>query len=191
MQTDCRLLNRHSASRLAIAMPEHNPDLWAPWRSEYIRSLGDQPADQSCFLCDYGASPQADAENFVLCRSKVAFAVLNRYPYTNGHLLIAPNRHVGDLAALSDDELNTLSRMIRDSISILTKVVNAHGFNVGLNINRCAGAGLPGHVHWHVVPRWEGDTNFMTTVGSARIISESLEEVYHRYHKVAEEASSS
>ena len=94
-------------------------------------------------MCEYEASPQADAEHFVLCRAKGAFSVLNRYPYTNGHVLIAPNRHVGDLVALSDDELNTLSGMIRDSIRLLTKVVSAHGFNVGMNINRCAGAGLP------------------------------------------------
>ncbi len=115
-------------------------------------------------------------------------AVMNRYPYTNGHLLIAPVRHVGTLDELPDRELGIVSMLIRDSIKMLAIAVSAHGYNVGLNLGRCAGAGLPGHVHWHVVPRWNGDTNFMTTVGSARVIAESLDEVYSRLRAAAVES---
>lgn len=173
--------------RLCAIMPETNPNLWAPWRSEYIRSLGDEADDQACFLCEYAAHEADDAQNHVVCRSADFIAVMNRYPYTNGHLLLAPVRHVGGLDELSDRELGEAGALIRDSIKMLGKAVSAHGYNVGLNLGRCAGAGLPGHVHWHVVPRWNGDTNFMTTVGSARVIAESLEDVYSRLRAAAAE----
>ncbi len=173
--------------RLCVIMPETNPNLWAPWRSEYIRSLGDEADDQDCFLCGYAASDAEDARNRVICRSANVMAVMNRYPYTNGHLMIAPLRHVGALDELSDDELGAASLLVRDSIKMLAIAVSAHGYNVGLNLGRCAGAGLPGHVHWHVVPRWNGDTNFMTTVGSARVIAESLNDVYDRLRAAAAE----
>ncbi len=167
-------------------MSETNPNLWAPWRSEYIRSLSEED-DAACFLCSYAARRERDAENLVVCRSQDFLAVMNRYPYTNGHLMLAPVRHVGTLDELSDRELGAVSILIRDSIKMLAIAVSAHGYNVGLNLGRCAGAGLPGHVHWHVVPRWNGDTNFMTTVGSARVIAESLDEVYSRLRTAAAE----
>ncbi len=173
--------------RLCAIMPEMNPNLWAPWRSEYIRSLGEEAGNEDCFLCGYAVDEAHDARNRVICRSTDAMAVMNRYPYTNGHLLIAPLRHVGTLDELPDRELGIVSILIRHSIKMLAIAVSAHGFNVGLNLGRCAGAGLPGHVHWHVVPRWNGDTNFMTTVGSARVIAESLDEVYSRLRTAAAE----
>ncbi len=168
-------------------MPEMNPNLWAPWRSEYIRSLGEKADDEDCFLCGYAVDEAHDAQNRVICRSTGVLAVMNRYPYTNGHLMLAPLRHVGKLEELSDRELGAVSTIIRDSIKMLGRAVSAHGYNVGLNLGRCAGAGLPGHVHWHVVPRWNGDTNFMTTVGSARVIAESMDEVYSRLRTAAAE----
>ncbi len=173
--------------RLCAIMSEMNPNLWAPWRSEYIRSLGDEADDEDCFLCGYAVDEAHDSQNRVICRSADVMAVMNRYPYTNGHLMLAPLRHVGTLDELSDKELGAVSILIRDSIKMLTRAVSAHGYNVGLNLGRCAGAGLPGHVHWHVVPRWNGDTNFMTTVGSARVIAESLDEVYSRLRTAAAE----
>ncbi|MCZ6651500.1 MAG: HIT domain-containing protein [Planctomycetota bacterium] len=173
--------------RLCVIMPEMNPNLWAPWRSEYIRSLGDEADGEDCFLCGYAVDEARDSEYRVICRSTVVMAVMNRYPYTNGHLMLAPLRHVGTLNELSDKELGAVSILIRDSIKMLAIAVSAQGYNVGLNLGRCAGAGLPGHVHWHVVPRWNGDTNFMTTVGSARVIAESLDEVYSRLRTAAAE----
>ena len=172
--------------RLSRVMSETNPNLWAPWRSEYIRSLGEEDG-AACFLCSYAAGSERDAENRVVCRSQDLLVVMNRYPYTNGHLMIAPLRHVGTLDEFSDKELGAVSILIRDSIKLLAIAVSAHGYNVGLNLGRCAGAGLPGHVHWHVVPRWNGDTNFMTTVGSARVIAESLDDVYNRLRTAAAE----
>ncbi len=168
-------------------MAEFNPNLWAPWRSAYIRSLGDELDDVGCFLCDYAAQAERDSENLVICRPDHVLAVMNRYPYTNGHLLVAPRRHLDDLEELTDEELSALSRLTRDCIKMLKKAVSAHGYNVGMNVGRCAGAGLPGHVHWHVVPRWDGDTNFMCTVGSARVIAESLDEVHQRLRAAAAE----
>ena len=173
--------------RLCAIMPEMNPNLWAPRRSEYIRSLGEEADDQDCFLCGYAADDAHDVQNRVICRSTDVMAVMNRYPYTNGHLMIAPLRHASTLDELSDSELGAVSMLIRDGIKMLTIAVSAHGYNVGLNLGRCAGAGLPGHVHWHVVPRWNGDTNFMTTVGSTRVIAESLDEVYSRLRTAAAE----
>lgn len=168
-------------------MAEFNPNLWAPWRAEYIRSLSDPPEEMGCFLCDYAAQADHDAENFVVCRPSGVLAVLNRYPYTNGHLLIAPLRHIGDFTALDPDELSALGRLVRDSVAMLERAVGAHGYNVGMNLGRCAGAGLPDHLHWHVVPRWNGDTNFMSTVGTARVIAESLEAVHERLCAAAAE----
>ena len=173
--------------RLCAIMPEMNPNLWAPWRSEYIRSLGEKADDEDCFLCSYAADQAHDPQNRVIYRSTGFLTVMNRYPYTNGHLMIAPLRHAGTLDELSDNELGAASLLIRDSIKMLAIAVSAHGYNVGLNLGRCAGAGLPGHVHWHVVPRWNGDTNFMTIVGSTRVIAESLDEVHDRLRTAAAE----
>ena len=168
-------------------MAEANPNLWAPWRSEYIQSLGDHSDDGSCFLCDYSAHPAKDDENFIICREGAVLVVMNRYPYTNGHLLIAPQQHVASIVELADEELAALSNYVRDSIRMLERAVGAHGYNIGMNLGRCAGAGLPGHLHWHVVPRWDGDTNFMSTVGSSRVIAESLAHVHARLRRAGVE----
>ena len=173
--------------RLCDAMAEANPNLWAPWRSEYIHSLGDYGADGSCFLCDYATHPAEDDKNFVVCRTGGALVVMNRYPYTNGHLLISPERHVASIVELAGEELAVLSNLIRDGVKMLERAVKAHGYNIGMNLGRCAGAGLPGHLHWHVVPRWDGDTNFMSTVGSSRVIAESLEDVHARLRQAGAE----
>lgn len=161
------------------AMPEENRNIWAPWRMPYLRSLGESSVQRDgCFLCDYVASPERDAENLVVWRTDRSIAVMNRFPYTNGHLMIAPQRHVGDLNELTPDELTELMALARDAAALLGHVVQAQGFNIGLNLGRCAGAGLPGHVHNHVVPRWNGDTNFIPVLDGARVISQSLEDLY-------------
>lgn len=168
--------------------------LWAPWRIGYITGdknpKSDQPAhklawqpgaEQSCFLCravaqcEPASQSEVDKENLVVLRSKVSIVLLNRYPYNNGHLLVAPNRHVATLDQLSDDEhLDMMHQLVRLSRT-LQNLMKAEGFNIGLNLGRIAGAGVPGHVHWHIVPRWNGDTNFMPVLAGINVIPQSLE----------------
>lgn len=158
-------------------------NLWAPWRMKYIKEL-DDPGD--CFLCRYFNSPQDDADNFVLWRSQSSLVCLNRFPYTNGHLLIAPAAHKGDLAQLGQAEMLELMQMLAKAQQVLQRALNPQGFNVGMNLGRCAGAGLPDHLHFHIVPRWQGDTNFMAVTGDARVIPQNLAESYREIKASAE-----
>jgi ATP adenylyltransferase len=137
---------------------------------EYIRSLGEQKKEEGCFLCRYWASPENDAANHVVWRSRHTFVVMNRFPYTNGHLLVAVGEHKADMDELGDEQLAELARGIRDSIRLLRATIKPQGFNVGYNVGHCAGAGLPDHLHAHVVPRWSGDTNFMAVLGDIRVV---------------------
>ena len=150
--------------------------LWAPWRLEYILA-NQEGADESCFICRANES-SADRENLVVWRTAETVTLLNRYPYNNGHLLVAPRRHVANLSDLNDAELLGLMGGIRDLVEKLREVVEAQGYNIGLNLGRVAGAGLPGHLHWHIVPRWSGDTSFMPVVAAVNVIPESLDELY-------------
>ena len=159
-------------------MPESNENLYAPWRMQYLESLRDRPARGGCFLCDYMANPQADAANFVLARSAQAIVLLNRYPYTNGHLLVAPVEHVPRLSDLRPAVLHELAERLANCQRVLAELLHAEGFNIGMNLGHCAGAGLPDHVHWHIVPRWGGDTNFLAVVGGVRLQPQTLESVY-------------
>ncbi len=166
-------------------MPEFSNALWAPWRMDYIRSLAPGGQDNGCFLCKYWAAAEQDRANHVLWRGPTCFVAFNRFPYSNGHVLIAPGRHVPALADLADAELDELIRRIRDAQVLIAEVVRPQGFNVGINAGRCAGAGLPDHIHAHVVPRWEGDTNFMTVLGDARVIPQDLDELYGEFARAA------
>ena len=166
-------------------MPESSKNIWAPWRMEYIDQLGDD-AD-GCFLCRYGGAPADDEQNRVVWRREAVLVVMNRFPYTGGHLLVAPIEHVADLSDLSDAVLGELARGVRDAKRVVQTTLQADGFNIGLNLGRCAGAGLPGHLHWHVVPRWGGDTNFMTIVGDVRVVPEALDKTYQRLCEAARE----
>ena len=156
-------------------MPEFNKNLWAPWRMEYIRSLAEEDKEQGCFLCHYWSHPDQDEANRVIWRGGASFVCMNRFPYTNGHLLIACSEHRGAMGDLSPESLFEMTTMIRDAVGLLQQVVHADGFNVGFNIGHCAGAGLPGHLHAHVVPRWTGDTNFMSVLGETRMVPDSLD----------------
>jgi ATP adenylyltransferase len=150
--------------------------LWAPWRLNYILVAKDKPAD-SCFVCDaLGASD--DRENLVVLRTERSVVMLNRFPYNNGHLLIAPQAHKGQLEQLTDEEMLDLMRCLRRMTTVLRAVLEPHGFNIGVNLGRTAGAGLPGHFHWHMVPRWEGDTNFMPVLAETKVINQSLQALY-------------
>lgn len=162
--------------------------LWAPWRMAYIGAsdtarLESVPAtrflpgaDLDCFLCQAAVcEPAQNRQRLVLGATERTLAVLNRYPYNNGHLLVAPKRHIARLDLLTVEERRELFDEIARWTGRLEKAVSADGFNVGLNLGRVAGAGLPGHLHWHIVPRWNGDTNFITTVGSTKVIPQSME----------------
>lgn len=148
--------------------------IWAPWRMVYIG--GDH--DDKCIFCKI-LEADNDGENLVLFRDDKTFVLMNRYPYTNGHVMVVPKRHVGDVDELTDEEMLELFKNTQKMIKAL-RSFNPEGFNVGINVGRIAGAGVPGHVHIHVVPRWGGDTNFMPVLGDVRVISESLEATYQK-----------
>jgi len=160
-------------------------NLWAPWRIEYIRDLSKEQG--GCFICRAWESPDGDRENLVLWRCGLSIVILNRFPYNNGHLLISPIRHIADLEQASDQELLEMTKLVRESQKALSLAIEPHGFNVGMNFGRCAGAGLPGHFHIHVVPRWDGDTNFMDVCSDAKVISQSLTELLDLLKKVSAE----
>ncbi len=165
-------------------MSEIRQNVWAPWRMEYIHSLGAEQG-RGCFLCRHAADPDADARNHVLRRGALTFTVLNRFPYSSGHLLIAPTVHEGRIEALSEDVLLELMRGVRDAKRMLDVAMHPQGFNIGLNLGHCAGAGLPDHLHWHVVPRWGGDTNFMPILGGVTVIPEALDRTYEHLRDAA------
>lgn len=144
--------------------------LWAPWRRKYILDKG----EKGCIFC-HGLS---DGAKLTLYNGSFSMVMMNKYPYTNGHMLVAPKRHVASLEDLSFDEMGDLLRMVRDSVGILKKVMKPDGFNVGLNLGAVAGAGVEEHLHLHVVPRWHGDTNAMTVLADVRVISEHLQVTY-------------
>ena len=153
--------------------------LWSPWRSKYIDTFKgeDKNGNVSCFLCDAAQSDEkSDKELLIITRRSNCFALLNKFPYNNGHVLIAPCRHVGDMEELTDDELSGLMFLIRDTIKALNEAYSPHGYNAGINLGRTAGAGVPGHLHFHVVPRWNGDTSFMAVLSDVKVVSQSLED---------------
>jgi ATP adenylyltransferase len=151
--------------------------LWAPWRLAYVAAAPKPEAGDDCFICR-GLAESDDRKNLIVLRTPGTAVVLNRYPYNNGHLLVAPLAHKGAFPDLNSGELLELQETLRRMIALLEEAISPHGYNVGLNLGRVAGAGLPGHLHWHVVPRWNGDTNFMTTVADTRVISQSLDALY-------------
>ncbi len=150
--------------------------LWAPWRMEYI--LSDQEAGE-CIFCP-GDDRSRDEARLILYVGPRSMVVMNRFPYINGHLLVAPVRHGPDLDFLTEEEVLDLLITVRRAIGILKKEMNPEGFNVGLNLGRVAGAGVEEHVHFHIVPRWNGDTNYMAVFGDVRVIPEHIEETYRK-----------
>lgn len=149
--------------------------MWAPWRIAYITG----PKQDGCVLCEKGSTLE-DEVNLVLYRGLSSFVIMNLYPYNNGHLLICPLRHVAHLYELTPEEHREIALLLSASESILQEAMNPHGFNIGMNIGRTAGAGVEHHLHWHIVPRWNGDANFMSVVGETRVLPESLAGTYQR-----------
>ncbi len=152
--------------------------LWAPWRLQYVTApkKSDQAGDD-CFICR-SSKEQNDKENLLVRRESAVLVLLNRFPYNNGHLLISPKTHKGELTDLDDNELLQCMQVIQRMVTILKASMRPNGFNIGLNLGRAGGAGLPGHLHWHIVPRWNGDTNFMPVLGETKVISQSLDALY-------------
>jgi ATP adenylyltransferase len=161
--------------------------LFAPWRMDYIKSLH-KPGSERCFLCDAAAaSDQNQArEALVLWQTAHSVILLNRYPYTNGHLLVAPRSHKSELEELSPEEKGDLLEQTTEAVGLLRRAVSAQGFNIGINLGRCAGAGVPGHLHQHVVPRWAGDVNFMSVVGEVQVVPEAISQIYNELLEVRE-----
>ena len=155
-------------------MPER---LWAPWRLEYIERADDQ---EGCVFCDAFATSDESGEALVVHRGRLAFVLLNRFPYTSGHLMVAPVRHVGDYGDLADDEALEVHGLTRTALAVLGAQYAPHGYNVGWNLGRAAGAGVLDHIHLHIVPRWGGDTNFMPVLADIRVIPEALAETRRR-----------
>jgi ATP adenylyltransferase len=146
--------------------------LWAPWRMDLIeKEKGGKP--RGCIFCELPREKN-DRDNLILGRSKHTFAILNRYPYNNGHLMVVPGRHVAELAALTTEENGELAEMLRVAVRLLGRAYKAQGYNVGINLGQVAGAGIADHLHWHVVPRWNGDTNFMPVLGDTKVMIEHL-----------------
>ena len=150
--------------------------LWAAWRMKYISKA---EAEEGCIFCNALARPD-NAENLIVARGAGTFLILNKFPYTSGHVMIVPFQHADSLELLDAPTRAEMMELVSRAIEVLRAVYNPQGFNVGINIGAAAGAGVPGHVHIHIVPRWGGDTNFMSTVGGVRVLPEELEQTYER-----------
>jgi ATP adenylyltransferase len=151
--------------------------LWAPWRHAYVANPKPPGAADECFICK-GLAQADDRVNLIAERGPRSVVLLNRFPFNNGHLLIAPIAHKGHLHELDDGEALEMQRTLARMIDVLGALMRPEGWNVGLNLGRIAGAGLPGHLHWHLVPRWSGDTNFMPVLADVRVIAQSLDSLY-------------
>lgn len=147
--------------------------LWAPWRMEYIL----KEKNEGCIFCEI-PKENRDKENYVLYRGKSCFVILNTYPYNNGHIMIAPYAHIKNLEQLNKDTINELMSLCQKSISVLKEKMNPQGFNIGANIGKVSGAGILDHVHLHIVPRWQGDTNFMPVILDTKVMPQYLSETY-------------
>ena len=151
--------------------------MWAPWRKAYIRPS--KNPGRGCLFCKVGRAPVSrDAKNLILKRSRLNFAILNLYPYNNGHVMIVPNRHLDRIEKMTDAEKLDWLELYGEVLHAIEKTLRPHGFNAGINLGRLAGAGIPKHLHLHLVPRWKGDVNFMPVIANTKVISESLTSVH-------------
>ena len=151
-------------------------NLWSPWRSKYIESFKDEQTDGKCIFCEAIDKDINDMNNLLVHKSKNTIVIMNLYPYNNGHLMIVPKRHISSIEQLNSDESHEMMDEIILAEKVLQKIYSAQGFNVGANLGRAGGAGIEKHIHFHIVPRWNGDTNFMPTIGEVKVISQDLAE---------------
>lgn len=150
--------------------------LWSPWRSKYIESFKSDEDKSKCIFCQMLSFDPNDNKNLLVDSDEHTFTVLNLFPYNNGHLMIVPKRHTSTFSSLTSDELTESFKKLQLAEKALRKVLNPHGFNIGANIGRVAGAGIEDHIHFHIVPRWNGDSNFMPIIGDVKVISQDLQE---------------
>ncbi len=149
-------------------------NLWSPWRSKYIESFKEEQSDGKCIFCEALQKDILDMNNLVVHKSEKTLVIMNLYPYNNGHLMIVPNRHVGTIEQITPEESHELMDEIILAEKVLQKIYSPHGFNIGANLGRAGGAGIEEHIHFHIVPRWNGDTNFMPAIGEVKVISQDL-----------------
>jgi ATP adenylyltransferase len=149
-------------------------NLWSPWRSKYIESFKEEKTDNSCIFCEALQFNVSDLNNLVVRKANFTYTILNLYPYNNGHLMVVPNRHIWEFEKLSKDESIEIMEELKLTKLVLAEIYKPQGFNVGLNLGRAGGAGIKEHLHFHIVPRWSGDTNFMPVLGEVKVISQEL-----------------
>lgn len=159
--------------------------LWSPWRTQYVESFTDETDGcKFCFICDAVEKIREADSRLVVHNDDRIIIIMNKFPYNAGHLLVAPKRHIAEFTDLSEEELLSLSKSIQVSINALKELMRPHGFNIGINLGRVAGAGLPEHLHFHVIPRWNGDTSFISTISDTKVISQSLTEMHSKLKKI-------
>lgn len=147
---------------------------WSPWRSQYIDSFKDEKENNSCIFCKAAVNQNSDTKNLIVYRGEKCFVIMNLFPYNSGHLLIVPYRHLSNFIDLTTEEMSEMMKVVQCSIKALNLVMKPHGFNFGANLGKAAGAGIDDHLHFHLVPRWSGDTNFMPVLGDVKVISQDL-----------------
>jgi len=150
--------------------------LYAPWRYTYIKTFQDEKRSEECVFCE--APKKSDDEALILYRGRHAYIIMNLYPYNTGHVMVVPYRHIADYTSLTEDEAAEIHLLIKLSLNAIRKTMKPHGFNIGINLGRVAGAGIDQHLHVHIVPRWNGDTNFMPIIAGAKVISQDVREAY-------------
>ncbi len=161
--------------------------LWSPWRFSYVTGAAGSTPDEGCIFCDAATvSPPAGPDGLVLIRGRASYVILNRYPYNNGHLMVVINRHVATLRSATPDELSELMQLTRHAEIALFEAYTPQGINIGINLGRPAGAGIVDHLHVHLVPRWTGDTSFMSVVGNVRVLPEELTQTAERLRPIFE-----
>ncbi len=148
--------------------------LWSPWRSQYIDSFKNKTQEDQCVFCDMVNESPEELSNLIVDKGLLTFTVLNLFPYNNGHLMIVPYRHTSEFISLTDDENLEIMHKMRIAYDALREILHPEGFNMGLNLGKVAGAGIHEHIHFHIVPRWNGDTNFMPVLGEVKVISQDL-----------------
>lgn len=149
--------------------------LWAGWRMPYLKGAGEASRGEECVMCVIAQAQDLDSELYVIARGRLNFVVMNIFPYASGHLMVVPYEHIGELADMSEEARLEVFSFLEKSVEVLKLQYSPHGFNLGANLGRSAGAGIADHIHFHVVPRWDGDANFMTTTAEARVLPESLD----------------
>ncbi len=163
--------------------------LWSPWRSTYIDSLSSGKTDEACIFCVAAKQEVDDPQNLVVHKSNLTYTLLNLYPYNNGHLMVVPYRHISEFEKLTGEEGTEMFNELQLAQSALIEISRPHGFNVGANLGRIGGAGIEEHIHFHIVPRWNGDTNFMPVLGEVKVISQELLDTKNRLLKAYKKLS--